>query len=478
MSINYSSKSRKITKKTKLTTSIKLLTKDNNNQNKKEVVIGTLKPGKKKNIIDKQSSVKILVSSGPTTKIQRQKEIVDELQNKLNLLQNSLEQERQNCISETDILNEQLKDKSQEINFIKNENDSLLKKLRKISDEMDANIQMEQIYRAKMEEFEKSIKNLNNLIEVRKKEMTLEEKRKEKLVNEIQKLTELLSLNDEEEIKVLKEEYAKKNEIIQNSVKEIENLKSMQKIHENCDKIIISLKNKYNLLKNDFQFESKKANMLILQNSSRSYKNSENNIQQKKSNKITNVVDNPLCLSSINNNHIRCLSKNCRNYIDRQFTCLNNGKNMNKNLSVDYNKETESISLLFKENEEKILEKLIPNYYLRNLKVKFDNLESQKMEAKDKFKGNEKARELLKKYQMKIDLSNMNNNTQKIIRVNLNANLVKTHKLIIELKDKIRKINKEITAKKTQIKSQQKTNKQLKKQLKKFKSKIKKDVIG
>ena len=478
MSINYSSKSRKITRKTKLTTSIKLLTKDNNNQNKKKVVIGTLKSNKKKNIIDKQNSVKILVSSGPNTKIKKQNEIVDELQNKLNLLQNSLDQERQNCISETDILNEQLNDKSQEINFIKNENDNLLKKLRKISDEMDANIQMEQIYRAKMEEFEKNIKKLNNLIEVRKKEMTLEEKRKEKLVNDIQKLNELLNLNDEEEVKVLKEEYTKKNEIIQNSVKENEKLKNTQKIHENCDKIIISLKNKYNLLKNDFQFESKKANMLMLQNSSRSYNNSENNVQQKKANKIKNAAGNPLCLSSINNNHIRSLSKNCRNYIDRQFTCLNNGKNMNKNLSVDYNKETESISLLFKENEEKILEKLIPNYYLRNLKVKFDNLESQKMEAKDKFKGNEKAKIVLKKYQMKIDLSNMNNNTQKIIRVNLNANLVKTHKLIIELKDKIRKINKEITAKKTQIKSQQKTNKQLKKHLKKYKSKIKKDVVG
>lgn len=480
MSVNYSGKSRKIIKKAKPTVSIKVSTSDKNNQTQGNVDSEASKSNRKKSAINKQNVMKISVTSGSKTKTQKQKEIMDELKNKLNLLQNKIELERQNCISENDTLNEQLKEKSQEINSIKNENDTLVKKLKKISDEIDANIQMEQIYRTKTDELEKNIKKLNNSIEVRKKEIILEEKRKEKNINDIKKLNEIINLNDEEKLKVLYEEYTKKLEIIQNTEKEIKNLKSVYKIHSNCDKVIYYLKSKYNLLKNDFQFETKKSSMIELQNSSRSYNFSENNIQRKKIRKIKKIkdeVDNPLCQSTRNNNRSR-ISKNCRNYIEKQFNDLGNDNYINKNLSIDFNNETENANLLFTDNEEKVLQKLIPNYYLRTLKEKFGNLESQKIEAMDKFnKGNKEVKETIKNKKIKIDLSKLNINAQKKIKANLTAKLAKTHRLIIDLKDNIKKINKEIKAKKTQIISQEKTYKQLVEHLNGFKKQTEKSAI-
>ena len=480
MSVNYSSKNRKVTKKSKPTSSIKISTSDNN-KNQTEIIIGTLKNNKKKqkNVIDKQNSMKISLTSIPENPVQKQQEITKELQNKLNLLQNSIELERQNCINEINELNEKLKDITQEIFLNKNENENLLNKLKKISDEMDVNIQMKQIYKAKMEELEKNIKNLNNTIEVRKIEISFEEKRKEKFINEIKKLNEMLNLNDEEKLKVLKEEYNKKNEIVENTENEVKNLKIIKNIHKNCDKTLLSLKNKIALLKNDFQFETKKANMLEIQNSPRTNIVSENNVQSKKVNKLRNDNNkNPICLSAIKINHYKQLSKNCHNYVERQFNCLYKNVNINKSVSINLNRETENGNLLFTENEEKILQKLIPNDYLRNLKIKFENLESQKYELMDKFKGNSEVKKSIKNNEMKIDLSRINNETQKKIKISLNANLTKSHKLISELKGKIRKINKEIKIKKAQIKNQEKTYENLQEHLKEFKEKMEKDKIN
>ena len=219
------------------------------------------------------------------------------------------------------------------------------------------------------------------------------------------------------------------------------NLKIIKNIHKNCDKTLLSLKNKIALLKNDFQFETKKANMLEIQNSPRTNIVSENNVQSKKVNKLRNDNNkNPICLSAIKINHYKQLSKNCHNYVERQFNCLYKNVNINKSVSINLNRETENGNLLFTENEEKILQKLIPNDYLRNLKIKFENLESQKYELMDKFKGNSEVKKSIKNNEMKIDLSRINNETQKKIKISLNANLTKSHKLISELKGKIRKI--------------------------------------
>ena len=212
---------------------------------------------KNKIINNKNQAINIITKSLP----ELLKE-TEEMEVKLAKINSEMDKERNLLTQENLGLNTELTDRTFEISCLSTENKNLISQLKDIKTSLDDKMKLSKIFLAKTEQLKKNEKNLKKKIDVLEKEIVLAQKNNQITQKDCTKIKNLLKNNEEGKEKILDEEL--KN--LQQMKLELENnnieLRKVIKEHKLCPKIKTNLISKLNLLKNSYEFEQKKTNML------------------------------------------------------------------------------------------------------------------------------------------------------------------------------------------------------------------------
>ena len=186
----------------------------------------------------------------------------EELEVKLATINSEMDKERNLLTQENLELNTEITDRGFEISCLSTENKNLISKLKDIKTSLDDKMKLSKIFLAKTEQLKKKEKNLKKKIDVLEKEIVLAKKNNQITQKDCNKFKNLLKNNEEGKEKILDEELKNlqqmKLELENNNI----NLRKVIKEHKLCPKIKTNLLSKLNMLKNSYEFEQKKTNML------------------------------------------------------------------------------------------------------------------------------------------------------------------------------------------------------------------------
>ena len=289
----------------------------------------------------------------------------------------------------------------------------------------------------------KDIKILNNLLEenIEGKEQELSNNLKE--------------LND-------------KIKLVEKDIEELNKIKLNHKLYQKKENI---LKSKLNVLTNEFEFESKKSNMIEtiepeiksptkIKNINMTMVYGENirknllkNTKNKYNSKIklVNYKSYNFLLKELNHNN-----KNTEtNGASFQKFKENNMKTMENveipefstylKYGVCHRIDTKSPKkFLFSDQEKDILKKLLPNEYYNNYNEKYNKVENEINEIEEKFKENDKIKNQIYIDNVKYEGITLKLKESENIKTNLNSIFCKNNNKIVDLKRKIKLLNDEI----------------------------------
>ena len=416
-------------------------------------------------------------SVGINAKKEEQKDNLTLLKEKTALLLSNLSKikldvdiERNNSIQDINILNEQIKEVNNEINRLTVDNKYLTNILYSFQKKLDTEINQNIIHRSRHKSLgnEKIEDKLNKNIKLREK-MILNSKKNLKLIKKEKKLLENeLKGNDAPDTKEnLEKKLEEIKKIQENKIKEVEELKSMKNDHNKvCAKKLSELLRQYDVIKNEYEYEAKKAEnkkldtekiinkknnikktSKILNNDN---KNNDSNSEQNKSNKKNKIKISKTknifnyYFKQINENKkrkennlafkdIAFLSDDYINLNSPVKSVSNNNFNTNEsnssikikkrlnNSNVNNNNNYESIRTLFTKSEKSFLSKLIPDNCLDNYENKFNSLVSENLNIKTKINENLKLNNINKNNNLlKLENSELQNNVNMRKQTNLN----------------------------------------------------------
>ena len=416
-------------------------------------------------------------SVGINAKKEEQKDNLTLLKEKTALLLSNLSKikldvdiERNNSIQDINILNEQIKEVNNEINRLTVDNKYLTNILYSFQKKLDTEINQNIIHRSRHKSLgnEKIEDKLNKNIKLREK-MILNSKKNLKLIKKEKKLLENeLKGNDAPDTKEnLEKKLEEIKKIQENKIKEVEELKSMKNDHNKvCAKKLSELLRQYDVIKNEYEYEAKKAEnkkldtekiinkknnikktSKILNNDN---KNNDSNSEQNKSNKKNKIKISKTknifnyYFKQINENKkrkennlafkdIAFLSDDYINLNSPVKSVSNNNFNTNEsnssikikkrlnNSNVNNNNNYESIRTLFTKSEKSFLSKLIPDNCLDNYENKFNSLVNENLNIKTKINENLKLNNINKNNNLlKLENSELQNNVNMRKQTNLN----------------------------------------------------------
>ena len=448
----------------------------------------------------------------------QEKTNISDLESQLNNLNSKIIIEKQNCINEVSELNQKLSEAQKDISILTNNNSEFMNKLKKIHNIVNNRLKFAKIYQVKNEEIDNVEKEMKKNISIKEKEILIQNKNSKTIKKEIEKYQKLLSANDENQQLILNSELKELNEEIRSLQFEIRILKKILIEHKQCNIIKLNMITQKNILDSNYQFELKRKNMYLnnIENTTslnqsqnlssencRIYKANSNNINEYNDlfkeymklskNKNKNATKKNKAYLSVNqsynstkNNNNLSLNKKSKqkyklnkltlNRINKKLNLLNEDREKNTyqisnviNVSMDFN--SNKPTYLFSKNEKEFLNQIIPENYLDAYIDRYNNLESQKIEIKEKFKeNNDIKKEIMGKKEM-IDFSTLQKKETSIITMSLKCKASKYKKIMMELNEKIKEINNQIKTENTKLAFKNRENKQLKQHLKEFQNK-------
>ena len=421
----------------------------------------------------------------------------NELKKRINEINSQINNEKTISINNYNKLNKEIIEKIGIIKNLAEEQRKLIAKLKIMKDEINNKIERVNRIALKNGEYSKKEKIVQKLIVVKEKEIEMENKKTALIKKECFRAKNILNNNDFIKENNLRKEYSElKNEILklEHDKRKLETILDQ---HQYCDKRKNELLNYLSLLTNAYQFEIKKSSLIMTINSD------SNNFEEikNKSNNGKKIFLSPKIKSTKNifipktdkklvkkDSYLNLISKSASDYIHK---ILNNVKEENKkdqgiiSNSSNYNYKTKKKNL-FNLKENFILEKIIPNNYLIKCKERFDNIEKNNCQLKEKISLYKMEREkFMNEKQMEIEFKEIKIKSAKKEELRLNINIYKTSKKIEEIKKEINKLNKEtkkvnniIIIKKKENSNVNNKMKELKKDIKKRKKEMKenKDV--
>lgn len=479
-------KVKKLKGKEKETMNIKVSTDDRN------ILDNNLNQYKKNEEVEKTGGKarKIKNSiSNTSTNLEKYEENINTLKEKIKSLEADILAEKQASTQECQILNGQMESQNNEIKEIASKNKKLISKLVGLKEELDDHLAVTNVYKIKKkEEKVREDKDILNEIKVRQKtkEVLIKQKKiEEKQINNLQQILEDNRNGQEEK---LKDEKSETNEKINELQQEIIGLKHIKAKHQRCQKEITNLRSKLNVLSNELEFESKKIKMIETNNTM---------INEKREAYRTNAIR-----ESTSENKLKILCNNIRirgtSYKKMTNNTSNIGcsyarqlfKEIDKTRSENYiqtsgnikSSDISDIDLinkkgLFTNEENEVLQKLIPNNYLMSVKEKYNNIEIQVDEIREKIKENEGMKTEIIRKKNDIDLSNIQLRKQERNITTLTLNLNKSKKETSSLNNKIKSFSKLVKTQTDLVNEKEKKNSELKEQIKKIKDKIKKGKL-
>lgn len=339
-----------------------------------------------------------------------QKKDIKELTKELNSLKSKLESERIESMESLQIINNELDEKNRQLKLLTNNNYKLIEHLKNIGKNCKG--EFLKMFNEKMKKRLKSFKNDETLkydiiikeeeIKNARKIANEEKRQKEKYENLLNEVNNGKEQNIANDLKDLNDKVKQLNE-------DIMELSITKSIHNNCKKNLQNLNNKLNLYKTEFEFESKRNNMLI---------NKAKNPQKKINMSFTENIKNLLIgsgesfASKINyGQKIRegILKANIQKpeklnlftyrYINSKINLLNKSPNEKKVL-IDTSKKDEK---LFTKQEYDFLHEIIPSDYMNKYIDEYESRKKEKEEIKNKFGEHKKIKSERQQFFFKID---------------------------------------------------------------------------
>ena len=410
---------------------------------------------------------------------------LNELKNNINETNTKINDEKNISLNTYNSLNNEIITKNVKIKNLAEEQKDLISKLKIIKNVINNKIEKANILVLKKTEENKKEKILQKLINVKEKEIILENKKNENIKKEYKRIITIINSNDiNKENDLKKELFVLKNEIFKLE-QNIKKLKTILEHHKYCDKHKSELLNYLSLLKNSYQFEIKKNTMTINSESeselnhnsnnksiytfhSPKIKNAKNIFNNKDKKKI--LLKNIKSQSNLNSKRISNYINNILNNMSEE--CYKDVIKTNKSSNVN-NKIKKKNLFNYKENF--VLGKIIPNRYLVKCKERFDNIENENNKLKEKINLEKiKKERLISEKQIKIGINEIKIKESKKEEFKLNIDIYKNKKIIDELKKKINEINKETKKYKNLINIKNKQNLNLRQRMQEFKKHTKK----
>ena len=376
------------------------------------------------------------------TKLEKLQKKTAELEEELKTKQQEMEIEKNNSCQIVIEMNLSIDENQKKIIKLNKDNKKLMKELKEIKNEVNNKFKLIKIFDIKRENLNDVENNLQKTLKKREKEIEIQKNIHRIVKKEKERYKQLLKSKDTsataDELNDLNKEIIS----IQNQIKMLTKLKEE---HKNCIKEINNLSNKYNIIKNDYEFEQKKLNMAnnveITNNKSLIKANSndyiierrrnqkkliENKLRNKKNIKMKMFLKNSIWneLDSAHEKHVITLC-NIKN---------NKNKNLIKNVSVDNMR-------LFTEEENQVLKKIIPKNILESYQSKFETIGYKRKEVVQKFKQNDFMKKGLQQAQDRIDFSSLQMKENKKREMQLKCDVIKYRKKINDITVKINSIN-------------------------------------
>ena len=380
----------------------------------------------------------------------------EELQVKLAKINSQMDNERYLLMQETNDLNTEITEKGFEISCLSTENKNLISQLKDIKSTMDDKIKIGKIFLEKKQRLANKEKQLNKKIEVLEKEIILAEKNNKIVENDCRRMIILAKNNEEGKEQILDEELNNLQKIKSELENTNMNLRISLKEHKLCPKIKTNLLSKLNVLNNSYEFEQKKTNMLetSMVDYEQKKEKIKKDIQEKKeynaSNKslsfCSNIRNKVLKQAEKKNSERKLLSPTRRHIAqickDIEADNIQNSGNIKKiNPSINYSKTPKS---LFTETEQMKLAAIIPPSILNEFKERFDMIENERYDLIGKLQNNKnKYNDESDNFMAKLNYTELKKKEQKMQWVDMNVNYSKKNVEINNLKNEIKKVNKE-----------------------------------
>ena len=403
-----------------------------NNQNKKKQKTGENQEKKFENLTGNKTE---------------EKNDPNELNKELYFLKNEYESEKVKSVEDIKEINDKLSETNKELQSVSKENYQLILKLKDI--ESHLKIDYLKSFNERMKKRNLHLKNeqiLKNRIRVKDEEIKIaqklaqvEKKQQQKYQNLLNEVNNGMEENKNNDLKSLKDEINKLNI-------EIEELYKTKIMHTYCPRNIQNLKHKLSLYNTEYEFESKKNDMLANQ-SSRS-KNKNNNISDDEDEGLRNLVVN--YSENIRKKILKQsvpkpekLNNLTSRYIIEKINFINRTPN-NKTL---HGKSTKNINIninLFNENEYNFLKNIIPSKYMNKFVNEFNNIKKEKDDIQKSFEKNNSKKDEKGKIQFKIDYIQVQKKAESKKYIELLLKYRNNEKKKKEIQSKIKIYEKEI----------------------------------
>lgn len=375
-----------------------------------------------------------------------------EMQNQLNLLEKQLNEAKGATLTDIGELNGNIEIKNIEIKKLSKDNKVFFQNLKLIKDEVDDKMKFVKIFKLKEEELNKKETDLKKVIELKEKEMKISQRNIEIYRKDKERYEQLLAENGSENtLPNLLSTIAELNSKIESLQNKITALKRITQEHKACEHRQKDKQNKLSLLKNEYEFQLKRENLSQSVSISKQQRKTNNEretspyqksqvLKPKKTNENVKYKKFKTSLAPIwqeldelgeNYNRSIAITTSCRLKDNR-----NNSDNNILQSQPDY---------LFKPEEKKILSKIIPNAHLDNFQERFKKIENEKQIIEDKirYSTNVKRKEIKGKKE-KVDFSSLQMKEQSKKSVILNSEISKQKREIVDLKNKIKTLKKEL----------------------------------
>ena len=402
-----------------------------------------------KDKIKSNSKGKYTVQNGiPEMTLSRLLEDNQNLEIELENIKEELQSEKNKTISDLESLNKELEVLNKTQNNVCTKNKSILNKLKEIQKDVDVKFSEKFKISKVIENKRSNLYNKNINIEIKSKENEQNNVQKDIKINqkEIERLQKILDENKEKDGSKVEENYKEVKENMENLQKEINDLNQLKLEHKNCTKNINILKNKLNVLFIDMEFERKRLIMF----STAQPKKEKNvlNENTKRSDYGIKVRNN--VLQNTKNKYdfkdVELVNKKSYDFLKNEM--IETERKIRKDLEeekIGNNKGKDAMKVyLFTEAEKEVFQKIMPNELFNNLNDKFNEKEVEMKKIEETLKEQKDQKRKLYLDNLKYEEINLKKQELRMKKTNLMSENIKNNKKIIEMKNIIKKKQKEI----------------------------------
>ena len=395
------------------------------------------------------SKGKYTVQNGiPEMTLTRLLEDNQNLEIELENIKEELKSEKNKTISDLESLNKELEVLNKTQNNVCTKNKSILNKLKEIQKDVDVKFSEKFKISKVIENKRSNLYNKNINIEIKSKENEQNNVQKDIKINqkEIERLQKILDENKEKDGSKVEENYKEVKENMENLQKEINDLNQIKLEHKNCTKNINILKNKLNVLFIDMEFERKRLIMF----STAQPKKEKNvlNENTKRSDYGIKVRNN--VLQNTKNKYdfkdVELVNKKSYDFLKNEM--IETERKIRKDLEeekIGNNKGKDTMKVyLFTEAEKEVFQKIMPNELFNNLNDKFNEKEVEMKKIEETLKEQKDQKRKLYLDNLKYEEINLKKQELRMKKTNLMSENIKNNKKIIEMKNIIKKKQKEI----------------------------------